>query len=464
MPFKGDDNLLNYDVYPKVFACGKETEFHIKPTGGRPQFEPGKEYRLIICAMDQGTPHQYPRLSSFKPFDVTANAEGGFDFSHTFETEQGYFLRIEDKDGKRINQFPVYAVEGDLVGRYPFIGDLHLHTYRSDGSQSPAVVAANYRRNGYDFMAITDHRRYYPSLEAMEAYRDVDIEVTLVPGEEVHLPMVGDMQNGVHIVNFGGEYSINALTDDEHRAEKGDDPRYRSLNGECPKAMSKEEYEALMRSLVAEADVPENIDPFPAVCCKWIFDEIKKANGLGIFAHPNWIANVFHVPEAFYEYLMETQPFDAYEVLGGENYFEQNGLQTVKYYEDRAKGRRYPIVGSTDSHSSHESNRNSLICSTIVFSPENERRALIGAIKDMFSVAVDTISTEFRVVGENRLVRYACFLLKYYFPIHDDLCIEEGRLMKQYVVGTDPEKAEAKALLSAIHGRMARLRAKYFAF
>jgi len=268
----------------------------------------------------------------------------------------------------------------------------------------------------------------------------------------------------VHIVNFGGEYSINALTEGEAVDEKGTDPKYRSLYGKCPDYMPKEEYDALMRRLISEADIPEGIDPYAAVCCKWIFDEIRKANGLGIFAHPNWIANVFHVPEVFTEYIMETQPFDAFEVLGGENYYEQNGFQTIKYYEDRAKGRRYPVVGSTDSHSSHESNRNSMICSTIIFTPECERTALIGAVKDFYSVAVDTISEEFRLVGESRFVRYGCFLLKNWFPIHDDLCIEEGRLMKQYVTGTESERAEAKALLTAINGRMKRLREKYFAF
>jgi len=464
MPFKPEENLLNYDVFPKVFKCGKETEFHIRPLGMRPQFVPGETYRLIICALDQGNPSQYPIAADWREFTITADDEGGFTWKHTFDTEQAYFLRFEDMDGKRINQFPVYAVEADLAGRYPFIGDLHMHTIRSDGSQKPAVVAANYRRHGYDFTVISDHRRYWPSLEAIEEYCDVSTEMVIVPGEEVHLPPVDGMQNAVHIVNFGGEYSINALTEGEAVDEKGTDPKYRSLYGKCPDYMPKEEYDALMRRLIAEADIPDGIDPYAAVCCKWIFDEIRKANGLGIFAHPNWIANVFHVPEVFTEYIMETQPFDAFEVLGGENYFEQNGFQTIKYYEDRAKGRRYPVVGSTDSHNSHESNRNALICSTIIFAPECERTALIAAVKDFYSVAVDTISTEFRLVGESRFVRYGNFLLKNYFPIHDDLCIEEGRLMKQYVTGTEAEKAEAKAMLTAINGRMKRLREKYFAF
>jgi len=275
---------------------------------------------------------------------------------------------------------------------------------------------------------------------------------------------VDGMKNAVHIVNFGGEYSINALTDGIAVEQKGTDPQYRSLHGKCPDYMPKPVFDQMMRDLIAEADLPAGIDPYAAVCCKWVFDEIRKAGGLGIFAHPNWIANVFHVPEAFTEYLMETQPFDAFEVLGGENYFEHNGFQTVRYYEDRAKGRRYPIVGSTDSHSSYASSRNSLICSTIIFSPENERKALIQSVKDFYSVAVDTISEEFRLVGESRLVRYGCFLLKNYFPIHDELCFEEGRLMRQYALGTLEEKEEARMLLTAMHGRVQRLREKYFAF
>ena len=65
---------------------------------------------------------------------------------------------------------------------------------------------------------------------------------------------------------------------------------------------------------------------------------IKKAGGLGIFCHPYWLSNVHQVPENITDYMLKTHPFDAFEVLGGENYYEQNGLQTHKYYEVLAKG------------------------------------------------------------------------------------------------------------------------------
>ena len=39
-------------------------------------------------------------------------------------------------------------------------GGLHCHTTRSDGSCTPEEVMRLHKENGYDFLAITDHRRY----------------------------------------------------------------------------------------------------------------------------------------------------------------------------------------------------------------------------------------------------------------------------------------------------------------
>lgn len=458
------DNLYNYDIYPLVLTAGKETTVHIRPLGGRREFEPGKEYTLVISALDGGNPRDFPATGDFKESQIICNENGGFDITHTFDKEQEYFLRIKNEEGKKINEFSVYCVAEDLSGRYPFIGDLHMHTTRSDGRQDPEVVAANYRRYGYDFTVISDHCRYYPSLDAIACYKDVPIEFNIVPGEEVHLPPVYGKTNDVHIVNFGGEYSVNALTKGAALDEKGDDPKYRSLYGECPDVMTYDEYQAKMQALADAEDVPDTVDAIPYSVCKWIFGEIRKANGLGIFAHPTWRREAYHIPEAFSDYMFEKQDFDAFEVLGGENYFEHNGFQTVRYYEERAKGRHFPIVGSTDSHSSYHTNRNAFICATIIFSPENERKALISSVKDFYSVAVDTISPEFRLVGESRFVRYGCFLLKNFFPRHDELAYEEGRLMKQYVRGTEEEREDAAKTISCISGRMKKQREKYFDF
>ena len=465
MAFFKNDLLENFDVFPKVFVAGRESEIHIRNLGADPLFLPETEYKMAICAFDGGCPDLWPDNADFRDRTVRSDADGNFTFRHTFDCEQEYYLRFFRDNGRTLVQFPVYCVAEDLCGRYPLRGDLHIHTTGSDGDQTPEVVCANYRRHGYDFMVISDHRRYYPSLQAIRFYAGIPTELTIVPGEEVHLPDACGQHNPVHIVNFGGEYSINALVEGEATETDGVDLSVRAIRTEnVPDVMTRAQFDALIQSLADETELPDGVAKIPYVMCKWIFDRIRDANGLGIYAHPNWLQNVFHVPEVFTDYIMRTMPFDAFEVFGGELYYEQNGFQAARYYDEAAKGHRFPVVGSTDSHSSYASNKKAFICSTLIFSPENERKALIASVKDFYSVAVDTISEGFRLVGESRFVRYGCFLLKEYFPLHDELCYEEGRLMKQAATGTNEEQEEAVRLLGALHGRMQRHREKYFAF
>ena len=57
-------------------------------------------------------------------------------------------------------------------------GGLHCHTTRSDGKGTPEEVEALHKKNGYDFLAITDHRRYN--------YRDFapELDLLIIPGME----------------------------------------------------------------------------------------------------------------------------------------------------------------------------------------------------------------------------------------------------------------------------------------
>lgn len=68
------------------------------------------------------------------------------------------------------------------------------------------MLAAMYRQKGFDFMAVTDHGLWEPSQEAMDAYAQTAIDLRLFHGEEVHAP-----GNPVHIINFGGSFSVNEL-------------------------------------------------------------------------------------------------------------------------------------------------------------------------------------------------------------------------------------------------------------
>ena len=442
--------LHNYDIFPKVMLADQTTSITIKPLGEHAAF--AGSYTMQVLSMAHGRKSVYTTRNSFWELPTSPDPDGCIRFSFTFPEEGEYLVRLL-KEQDKIVDLSVYALEKDMEGRYPYRGDLHMHTFRSDGRQSPAVVAADYRKNGYDFTVISDHHRYYPSLEAMDAYRDVPVEMTIVAGEEIHLP-----GNDIHMINFGGSYSVNGLLDCSKQNEESD---RRAAIDNPPPVLTEEEYRAEVNALMETLDIPDGIEGFTYASCVWVFNHIRKGGGLGIFAHPYWRCNgPYQVPETFCEYMTKTHPFDAFEVLGGERYFEQNGFQTIRYYEDRAKGISYPIVGSTDSHNSiPEDNPRALMCSTFVFAEENTAGSLICAVRDEYSVAVDTISKEYRLVGDLRLVKYARFLLDEFTPLHDELCFEEGRLMKAYVTGDE----EAEAGLRFISGRMKRLYDKYFA-
>ena len=196
---------------------------------------------------------------------------------------------------------------------------------------------------------------------------------------------------------------------------------------------------------VQQAGIPKSIDSRSYAVCLWGFEKIRQADGLGVFCHPYWLEDVYQIPEDFTLYMLQEHPFDAFEVLGGENYYAQNGLQTALYYDEYQRGRVHPIVGSTDSHGSTASNRNWDICSTIVFARANERKDILNAVKEKYSVAVDTISKEYRLVGEYRLQKYAAFLMERYFPIHDQQSLGDGELMYQYAIG-NATKAEVEVM------------------
>jgi Predicted metal-dependent phosphoesterases (PHP family) len=450
--------LTNFDIFPKVFATDKPVTITVKPLGRHVAFSLGTEYSVIVRPISEGSPRAYAHRQNIFEYKKSPCDDGCIRFEHTFCGEQEFFIRIE-ADGRRIVHMSVYALSSDLAGRYPYRGDLHMHTFRSDGNESPEIVCANYRKYGYDFFAITDHHRYYPSLEAIDAYKDVALDFNIVQGEEIHLP-----DNDVHIVSFGSEYSVNGLLESSAQTKESDRRVY-PANAKAPDVMSADEYRNQVRELLATLDIPAELadDGFTYASCVWAFNHIKNGGGLGIFCHPYWISDVYQVPESLTDFILKNHPFDAFEVLGGENYYEQNGHQAEKYNQDRISGVHYPIVGSTDSHRS-VNNINALIASTIVFSPANERGALIESIKDFYSVAVDTISKEFRLVGDFRLTKYACFLMNEYFPIHDELCVEEGIQMKAYVTGAAGSDADAAENLNRLAPRMTALREKYFQF
>lgn len=451
---KMSEILYNYDIYPKAFLCDRPETITIQPLGGHVAFDPAKTYKLTVYKLSESNARHYPERDHHQTFHLRPEEDGCLRFCCTFAGEGEYYLFLHESDEARepFAQFSVYSLEHDMAGRYPQKGDLHMHTSRSDGGESPAIVSANYRAFGYDFFAITDHHRYYPSIEAIDAFAGVT-DFVIVPGEEVHLPF-----NGAHYINFGGSFSINAIVTDANREIYGDDPHYNSIDGNPPKRMTREEFETMIRARAA--GVPREIESerMSYAVLEWTYEQVQKGGGLGVFPHPYWQCPCLTLAEDYTRFVYEKQPFDAFEVLGGERIFSHNGFQTGFYYEEKAKGFDPPVVGSTDSHGSTEHFNNAFICSTIVFTPENERLALIDSIKKKYSVAVDTISAEYRLVGDFRWIKYGSFLMEQYFPLHDLACAAEGYYMKRYACG-DKHAAD---VLRTMKGQIPAMQKKYF--
>ena len=174
--------------------------------------------------------------------------------------------------------------------------------------------------------------------------------------------------------------------------------------------------------------------------------------------HPFWICcDEYNMQTKMTDYLFETNCFDAFEVLGGQSIWENN-MQTALYNEERAKGRKIPIVGSSDSHGTEPPVWFNTV-KTVLISEDLKFERIYQNIKELHSAAVGTAGDEcYRVDGPYRIVKYALFLLRYYFPRHDELCYEEGRLMKDYVCGNQ----EAKAQLSQLSGRTKKFAEQFF--
>lgn len=419
--------LGSFDVSPRVVRTGIDVEIIIRPRYDHARLGAGGNgpFRAWLYPAGGGPGEMgSPVASEVQPDWV----DGGLKARCAFETEGEYVLWLENISGEpkgRSFEFRFYALADDLFSRRPYKGDLHMHSIRSDGRDAPAYVAASCRRIGLDFMALTDHRLYAPSLEAAAAFAGLPIDLQIYPGEEVHPP-----DNPVHIVNFGGGFSLNEIF-------RQDESRYRA------------EVQAIADGLEG---FPPGLDRYTYASCEWCFRQIRAGGGLGIFCHPYWFTrHRYDITEAIVTQVLDRQPFDAMEVVGGyhRHELESNVLQVSRYHEERAKGRRFGAVGVSDSHGC-ESGELFGWYFTVVFAPSCSLPHLVGSIRDLYSVAVEALPGELaRAHGPWRLARYTQFLLREVFPQHDELCQEEGRLMLAAIAG-DPQ---APVLLGALQGR-----------
>lgn len=397
-----------YMCFPSVVCVGKETQVTIVPRDNSRIFREEKEYFLKILGLCDDLPDYHD--TDIPEHDLTVK-DGCIVFTHTFESEQEYSIRFGEKDRKE-TRISLYAVESDLYERRPLKGDLHTHTYYSDGDDGLTMVASDYREEGFDFFALTDHNRMFTSRLINEQYKDVSLGMHMMTGEEIHTP-----GTSLHIVHIGGKESVcDKYIKDPDGFEKAVDEVEKTL------AHIDETY----RRRVAMA--------------VWTCNEIHKAGGLAILAHPYWCPNAYNLSNDFINILFELKIFDALEVMGG-NYAMLNSVQQTLWLEQMLKGNYLPVVGSSDSHN-HDFSRDGFGRRlTFVFAKDNSTESILEAIRDDYSVAADIPKNDDAEIRyytrQTRLALFTNFLYNNYFNETWRLCIGEGILMRRYAEGED---------------------------
>lgn len=324
-------------------------------------------------------------------FDFAAEQRYCIKFRVGEETTWGYYL---------------YAVDPDLAALRPYKGDTHLHTNRSDGRNEPFDMACIYRAAGYDFMAVTDHGRYYPWQELAAEITPLTDRFYIMPGEEVH-PKGGSY---FHIV------SLNA---DRHVTEVFE--------------QRPEEAAAGIQRILDTRDLSALPDPYAAATRIFIASEIRKAGGVAVMAHPFWeCGDEYNYQTVEFLYHLRQGDFDALELLAGcDNTGNGNDLQELLWHDLRAEGVRIPVVGCSDCHVAHcLSDWDHFTHQfTLVFAADHSD--LATAITEHRSVAVDRQDNRhFRCIGDYRYAKYARFIMAEYYPVHTALCAAHAEALR----------------------------------
>ena len=431
-----------YDIYPKVVQTGVPTDITLAAKNKAKAFTCEAYYIAFIPAGHQniGFCRQWPEIDQL----LVQPEHGALKFTYTFAQEQEYHIWVyaatEADRGKSrkenileiktVTEQRVYALDADLYCRRPMVGDLHLHSSGSDGQEAPDFIAAQYRKAGYDFLSISDHHTMEPSIKLVEQFKDLEMGLTLYPAEEVHPP-----ENAIHMLNFGGDYSVNAIFDDEPE-------RYRK------------EVEQLQTWM--EPTLTDDLHAYRLCSCIWSAEQIRKAGGLAVLSHPMERWPLQYVSEEMLDWFLEHNIFDAMDVA----VFRPDAMlrQLARWNDARAKGWNIAITGIDDCHGSVIS-KSFMSGKTIVFAAENSRDGIVSAIKDGYNVVTHTVQGETpHVYGTYRFVDYAQFLLEEYFPLHDEVAFCEGVRIHDHNNG-DPTAAEDIARISR---RAKALEEKYF--
>ncbi len=207
-------------------------------------------------------------------------------------------------------------------------GGLHCHTTRSDGKGDPADVIRLHHENGYDFLAITDHRNYNYENYAPE------IPITILPGMEFDNTF--ERSKGFrcfHTVCIGPAKEDGNGYEQDQRLESG-------------KAKNQEEYQPYL-------------------------DEIHANGNLTVYCHPEWSST----PARYFENLKGNF---AMEIWNSGCVLSCDMDKDAAYWDEiLGQGKVIYGVATDDGHGMHQH------CNGwVMVRAENNINAILAALKD----------------------------------------------------------------------------------
>ena len=359
--------------------------------------------------------YAYSAFESFTPFvrEVTVR-NGRIEIPFFFDHEDMYTVSVFyllDDDEILIFKGGVYALEEDLYGKQFYKADLHIHTTFSDGVEAPELVVASARECGMDIIAVTDHNSFDGSLSAIEKAKEFGLDLTVLTGVEYAMSY-----SPMHILHIGADRSVSPDYLGTQLAQREETQKLIEENRHCP------------------------CDAAAYACTQVLLDEIEKAGGISVLAHPYWkpIQNSgerLDTPENLFVELAKLKRFTGYEIVSGSPLGQRRAshMQASLVNELAGGAFDFPILGITDSH--HYTTDG--ICGkhyTIIISDSKDKKDVLEALRKGQCVAVDAEDDDPLCYGNHRLNKLALFLISNYFPERDRRARLEAMTVKEKYV------------------------------
>lgn len=206
-------------------------------------------------------------------------------------------------------------------------GGLHCHTTRSDGRGTPEEVIRLHKENGYDFLALTDHRIYnYKNFAE-------DVEITIIPGMEFDNTF--DRVDGFrtfHTVFIGPDDETNGYSQNEEMP-----------SGE---AKNQEEFQKYL-------------------------DEAHSKNNLTFYCHPEWSST----PTRYFDKLKGNFAFEIWN--SGCVIEDDMDTDNGRYWDELlGQGAKLFAVATDDGHQMHQHCKG-----WVMVNAENNVASILEALK-----------------------------------------------------------------------------------